>query len=101
MKKILFALVMLVSAVGLAQDKTYKVIDENTVAVTVKFEGAPTQIGKMVRVNDTFKPHGLWKQYDKNNRVTLRVMYLEGKKLWVEKDLGATQVVINHKEGAI
>jgi len=28
-------------------------------------------------------------------------MYLEGKKVWVEKDFGATQVVINYKEGAI
>ena len=101
MKKILFALVMLVSAVGLAQEKTYKVVDENTVAVTVKFEGAPTQIGKMVKVNGTFKPHGLWKQYDENNRVTLRVMFLEGRKLWVEKDFGTAQVVINYKEEAI
>ena len=101
MKKILFALVMLVSAIGLAQEKTYKVVDENTVLVTVEHDQAPTQIGKMVKVNGTFKPHGLWKQYDENNRVTLRVMYLEGKKLWVEKDLGASQVVINYKEGAI
>lgn len=101
MKKILFALVMLVSAVGLAQEKTYKVLNENTVLVTVKHNGAPTQIGKMVKVGDVFRPNGLWKQYDENNRVTLRVMYLEGRKLWVEKDLGATQVVINYKEGAI
>ena len=92
---------MLVSAIGLAQEKTYKVVDENTVLVTVEHDQAPTQIGKMVKVNGTFKPHGLWKQYDENNRVTLRVMYLEGKKLWVEKDLGASQVVINYKEGAI
>lgn len=101
MKKILFALVMLVSAVGLAQEKTYEVVDENTVLVTVKHNDAPTQIGKMVKVDNTFKPHGLWKQFDENNRVTLRVMYLEGRKLWVEKDLGHALVVLNYKEEAI
>ena len=101
MKKILFALVMLVSAVGLAQEKTYEVVNENTVAVTIKFEGAPTQKGLLTNVDGVFKPHGIWTQHDENNRVTLRVMYLEGKKVWVEKDLGATQVVINYKEGAI
>ncbi len=101
MKKILFALVMLVSAVGLAQEKTYEAVNENTVAVTIKFEGAPTQKGLLTNVDGVFKPHGIWTQYDENNRVTLRVMFLEGRKLWVEKDLGATQVVINYKEGAI
>lgn len=101
MKKILFTLVMLVSAVGLAQEKTYEAVNENTVAVTIKFEGAPTQKGMLKNVDGMFKPHGIWTQYDENNRVTLRVMFLEGRKLWVEKDLGATQVVINYKEGAI
>ena len=101
MKKILFVVAMLVSAVGLAQEKTYKALDENTVEVTVKHDNAPTQIGKMVKVGDVFKPDGLWKQFDENNRVTLRVMYMEGKKLWVEKDLGHALVVLNYKEEAI
>ena len=101
MKKILFILAILVSTVLSAQEKTYTVVDENNVAVTITHDRAPTQKGILRNVNGFYKPHGIWRQYDENNRVTLRVMYLEGKKVWVEKDLGATQVVINFKEGAI
>ena len=83
----------------MAQKKTYKVIDEDTVRVTIKEEGLPTQVGTMVRVGKTFKPDGIWRQYDKNNQITLTVMFIEGRKLWVEKDWGNSQVVINYRQG--
>jgi hypothetical protein len=88
---------MLVSAVGLAQTKTFEQIDEDTVEVTIKHQELPTQKGQMVNVNGLFKPHGIWTEYDKNDRVTLRVMFAHGKKLWVEKDLGAYVVLINRR----
>lgn len=100
MKNILFAVVLLLSFAGYAQETSYELIDDNTVEVTVKSNGTITQRGEMVSVNGILKPQGIWREYDKDNRVTLRVMYSEGKKLWVEKDLGA-YVVSNRRKGSI
>ena len=100
MKKILFAVVLLLSFAGYAQETSYELIDENTVEVTVKSNGRITQRGEMVSIDGILRPQGIWREYDKDNRVTLRVMYSEGKKLWVEKDLGA-YVVSNRRKGSI
>jgi hypothetical protein len=100
MKNILFAVVLLLSFAGYAQETSYELIDDNTVEVTVKSNGTITQRGEMVSVNGILKPQGIWREYDKDNRVTLRVMYSQGKKLWVEKDLGA-YVVSNRRKGSI
>jgi hypothetical protein len=100
MKNILFAVVLLLSFAGYAQETSYELIDDNTVEVTVKSNGTITQRGEMVSVNGILKPQGIWREYDKDNRVTLRVMYSQGKKLWVEKDLGA-YVVGNRRKGSI
>jgi hypothetical protein len=100
MKNILFAVVLLLSFAGYAQETSYELIDDNTVEVTVKSNGTITQRGEMVSVNGILKPQGIWREYDKDNKVTLRVMYSQGKKLWVEKDLGA-YVVSNRRKGSI
>jgi antitoxin component YwqK of YwqJK toxin-antitoxin module len=100
MKKILFAVVLLLSFAGYAQETSYELIDENTVEVTVKSNGRITQRGEMVNVKGTLRPDGIWREYDRDNKVTLRVMYSEGKRLWVEKDLGA-YVVSNRRKGSI
>ena len=100
MKKILFAVVLLLSFAGYAQETSYELIDENTVEVTVKSNGTITQRGEMVNVKGILRPDGIWREYDKDNKVTLRVMYSEGKKLWVEKDLGA-YVVTSRRKGSI
>jgi antitoxin component YwqK of YwqJK toxin-antitoxin module len=100
MKKILFAVVLLLSFAGYAQETSYELIDENTVEVTVKSNGRITQRGEMVNVKGILRPEGIWREYDKDNKVTLRVMYSEGKRLWVEKDLGA-YVVSNRRKGSI
>jgi len=100
MKNILFAVVLLLSFAGYAQETSYELIDDNTVEVTVKSNGTITQRGEMVSVNGILKPQGIWREYDKDNKVTLRVMYSQGKRLWVEKDLGA-YVVSNRRKGSI
>ena len=100
MKKILFAVVLLLSFAGYAQEKSFEVIDENTVELTVRSNGRITQRGEMVSVEGILKPNGIWREYDRENRVTLRVMYSEGKKLWVGKDLGA-YMVTNRRRGGI
>lgn len=100
MKNILFAVVLLLSFAGYAQETSYELIDDNTVEVTVKSNGTITQRGEMVSVNGILKPQGIWREYDKDNKVTLRVMYSQGKKLWVEKDLGA-YVVSSRRRGSI
>jgi hypothetical protein len=100
MKKILFAVVLLMSFVGYSQEKSYEMIDEHTVEVTVRSNGRITQRGEMVSVDGVLKPNGIWREYDKDNKVTLRVMYSEGTRLWVEKDLGA-YMVSNRRKGGI
>jgi len=100
MKKILFAVVLLLSFAGYAQEKSYELIDENTVEVTVRSNGRITQRGEMVSINGILRPEGIWREYDGDNKVTLRVMYSEGKKLWVEKNIGA-YVVSNRRKGSI
>lgn len=100
MKKILFAVVLLLSFAGYAQERSYELIDENTVEVTVRSNGRITQRGEMVSINGILRPEGIWREYDGDNKVTLRVMYSEGKKLWVEKNIGA-YVVSNRRKGSI
>lgn len=100
MKNILFAAVLFLSFAGYAQERSYELIDDNTVEVTVRSNGRITQRGEMVSIDGILKPQGIWKEYDKDNKVTLRVMYSEGKKLWVEKDLGA-YVVTSRRKGSI
>jgi hypothetical protein len=100
MKKILFAVVLLLSFAGYAQETSYELIDDNTVEVTVRSNGRITQRGEMVSINGILRPEGIWREYDGDNKVTLRVMYSEGKKLWVEKNIGA-YVVSNRRKGSI
>lgn len=101
MKNILFAAVLLISFVGYSQEeKSYELINDHTVEVTVTTNGTITQRGEMVSVEGILKPNGIWREYDKDNKVTLRVMYSEGKRLWVEKDLGA-YMVSNRRKGSI
>ena len=100
MKNILFAVVLLLSFAGYAQETSYELINDHTVEVTVTTNGTITQRGEMVSVEGILKPNGIWREYDKDNKVTLRVMYSQGKRLWVEKDLGA-YMVSNRRKGSI
>lgn len=98
---LLAAFAMVISSFSFGQDRIIKPIDEDRVLVEITQSEEIIHKGEMVKVGDLFKPNGLWRQYDKKGNITLSIMYLNGRKLWVEKDLGSAQVVINYKGHAI
>lgn len=96
-----FLLVALfLSTTLLSQERReYEVINDNTVEVKVYNQEVLTQKGLMVKFGERWRTNGEWVQYDESGRETLRVLYREGRRVWVRKDFDSRYVVV-HQEGA-
>ena len=99
MKKPIFTLLFLfVSGLAFAQapkitntenEKVVTHIDGNNYNVVVfNTKGNLVQEGQYYKIEDRFKPHGLWKLYDNNTlELVTRAMYDKGIQLWVETNI--------------
>ena len=91
-----FLLVALfLSTTLLSQERReYEVINDNTVEVKVYNQQVLTQKGLMVKFGERWRTNGEWVQYDESGRETLRVLYKEGRRVWVHKDFGSKSIVL-------
>lgn len=88
MKRLLTVMAIFGTITMTAQENKFKVIDQSTVEKTITFQDGTLHIGQLTKNNDKWIVDGIWKQFDKSGRETLRVKYDKGQRVWVFKDFG-------------
>lgn len=61
--------------------------------------GKVFQKGQYYRIGDRFKPHGVWKLYDRNTlKLVTKAEYDKGEQLWVETIIDGEAIRVNQSD---
>ena len=81
MKKVFLSILLLGSMSLMAQEvTTYEQLSDDKIKVTVYNGEKIIQEGYLIKDNDKLRNNGIWKQYDNEGNLTLKVKYVKGKR---------------------